>query len=63
MPIFRVMITDTFINVEADSETEAVGMVSEHITKFPLSSPNSLIHCISWQDVEEAPVDLSKNIS
>jgi hypothetical protein len=63
MPIFRVMIPDTFVNVEADSESDAVEMLSQHITKFPLSSTESLIYSIAWQDDEESPIDLSKNNS
>jgi hypothetical protein len=53
MSVFRVMICDAFVNVEADSEAESEAIVCQHIKEFPPGHPHSRITFITWQDDDE----------
>jgi hypothetical protein len=53
MAVFRVMICDAFVNVEADSEAAAEAMLCQHIKDFPPGHPDSKITLITWQDDSE----------
>lgn len=56
--LFRVMIPDTFINVEADSEAEAEAKVAKHIKEFPPHHEDSKIQFVSWEAFDEPGPDI-----
>ena len=58
MTIYRVMICDAFVNVEASGEDDAKEKVVEHLSKHPPGDEKTIISLIAWEASDETEVDI-----